>query len=181
MLPDGDGRSFLEAPSGQRNLEHPGHRSDRPKPRYRIESDSLDLGADDDYGHEADSIFRGTRGPLPRRVCAGSLATQSTHDRDRHWRSDLSTRCRPAPFRSAVRRNSLAQSRDLRLSGSCSLNAPGQIFLQARSWPTGLFSYDDDVSENAIEVYVGRLRRHLKGSGVSITTVRGLGYKLEQL
>jgi two-component system response regulator TctD len=41
-----------------------------------------------------------------------------------------------------------------------------------------LFSYDEDVSENAIEVYVGRLRKHLAGSGVEIQTVRGMGYRL---
>ena len=42
-----------------------------------------------------------------------------------------------------------------------------------------LFSYDEEATENAIEVYVGRLRRHLKNSSVKITTIRGLGYKLE--
>jgi two-component system response regulator TctD len=41
-----------------------------------------------------------------------------------------------------------------------------------------LFSYDEDVSENAIEVYVARLRKHLEGSNVQIITVRGLGYRL---
>lgn len=41
-----------------------------------------------------------------------------------------------------------------------------------------LFSYDEDVSENAIEVYIGRLRKHLKGSNVEIRTIRGLGYRL---
>lgn len=41
-----------------------------------------------------------------------------------------------------------------------------------------LFTYDEDVSENAIEVYIGRLRKHLKGSNVEIRTIRGLGYRL---
>jgi two-component system response regulator TctD len=44
-----------------------------------------------------------------------------------------------------------------------------------------LFSFDDDVSENAIEVYVGRLRKKLEGSQVKLETVRGLGYRLVQL
>jgi two-component system response regulator TctD len=35
------------------------------------------------------------------------------------------------------------------------------------------------VSENAVEVYVGRLRRHLDDSSVQITTLRGLGYRLD--
>ena len=42
-----------------------------------------------------------------------------------------------------------------------------------------LFSYDAEVSENAIEVYVGRLRRRIDGMGVRIETVRGLGYRME--
>lgn len=41
-----------------------------------------------------------------------------------------------------------------------------------------LFTYDEDVSENAIEVYIGRLRKHLNGSNVEIRTIRGLGYRL---
>ena len=34
------------------------------------------------------------------------------------------------------------------------------------------------ASENAIEVYVGRLRKHLEGAQAQIVTVRGLGYRL---
>ncbi len=42
-----------------------------------------------------------------------------------------------------------------------------------------MFSFDEaDVGTNAIELYVSRLRRKLKGSGVSIRTLRGLGYQL---
>ena len=42
-----------------------------------------------------------------------------------------------------------------------------------------LFSYDDDASPNAIEIYIHRLRKKLAPAGVSIRTVRGLGYLLE--
>lgn len=42
-----------------------------------------------------------------------------------------------------------------------------------------LFSHDAEVTENAIEVYVGRLRRRIEGMGLRIETVRGLGYRLE--
>jgi two-component system OmpR family response regulator len=41
-----------------------------------------------------------------------------------------------------------------------------------------LCAFDDDVSPNAIEVYVHRLRRKLEPVGVRIETVRGLGYCL---
>ena len=42
-----------------------------------------------------------------------------------------------------------------------------------------LCSLDDAVSAEAVEVYVHRLRRRLEGSGVTIRTLRGLGYRLE--
>ncbi len=39
-----------------------------------------------------------------------------------------------------------------------------------------LCTFDDDVSPNAIEVYVHRLRKKLEPAQVKIVTVRGLGY-----
>lgn len=42
-----------------------------------------------------------------------------------------------------------------------------------------MFGFDDqDVGLNAVEIYVGRLRRKLEGSGTAIRTLRGLGYQL---
>ncbi len=41
-----------------------------------------------------------------------------------------------------------------------------------------LFDFDDDAGPNAIELYVGRLRRKL-GDSLCIRTVRGLGYLAE--
>jgi two-component system OmpR family response regulator len=41
-----------------------------------------------------------------------------------------------------------------------------------------LCDWDADVSENAVEVYVHRLRKKLEPGGVRITTLRGLGYCL---
>ena len=43
-----------------------------------------------------------------------------------------------------------------------------------------LFSISEDISENAIEVYIARIRKKLSGSGLEITTVRGLGYRLTE-
>jgi two-component system OmpR family response regulator len=42
-----------------------------------------------------------------------------------------------------------------------------------------LSAMDADFSENAVEVYIYRLRKRLEGKGVSIKTVRGFGYMLE--
>lgn len=43
-----------------------------------------------------------------------------------------------------------------------------------------LCEWGEEVTTNAIEVYVHRLRRKLESSGVKIVTVRGLGYCLER-
>lgn len=43
-----------------------------------------------------------------------------------------------------------------------------------------LCGWGEEVSSNAIEVYVHRLRKKIEPSGVRITTVRGLGYCLEK-
>jgi two-component system OmpR family response regulator len=43
-----------------------------------------------------------------------------------------------------------------------------------------LYSWDEEVGPNAIEVYVHRLRRKLEPAGVTIRTIRGLGYLLEK-
>ncbi|MCA3184830.1 MAG: winged helix-turn-helix domain-containing protein, partial [Cupriavidus sp.] len=42
-----------------------------------------------------------------------------------------------------------------------------------------IFGIDESVNADAIEIYVYRLRKKLEGSGVSIVTLRGLGYLLE--
>jgi len=43
-----------------------------------------------------------------------------------------------------------------------------------------LCGWGEEVSHNAIEVYVHRLRKKLEAGGVKIATVRGLGYCLER-
>jgi len=42
-----------------------------------------------------------------------------------------------------------------------------------------LTGWDEGVGDNAVEVYIHRLRRKLAGSGVLVRTLRGLGYLLE--
>ena len=44
-----------------------------------------------------------------------------------------------------------------------------------------LCGWGEEVSHNAIEVYVHRLRKKLEGGNVRIATVRGLGYCLEKI
>ena len=42
-----------------------------------------------------------------------------------------------------------------------------------------VFTFDDDVNPEAIEIYVHRVRKKLEGADVTIRTLRGLGYLLE--
>ena len=43
-----------------------------------------------------------------------------------------------------------------------------------------LYGWDEEVGPNAIEVYIHRLRRKLEPAGVTIRTIRGLGYLLDK-
>jgi two-component system, OmpR family, response regulator TctD len=49
-----------------------------------------------------------------------------------------------------------------------------------QSLANSLFDMNEDVSSDAIEVYVHRLRKKLDAGNVSIVTLRGLGYVLKQ-
>ena len=42
-----------------------------------------------------------------------------------------------------------------------------------------LYSYSEEASNNAIEVYIHRLRKKTSPAGVSIRTIRGLGYIID--
>ena len=44
-----------------------------------------------------------------------------------------------------------------------------------------IYNYDRDVSQNAIEVYVHRLRKKLSGAGVTVRTLYGRGYLLDHV
>ncbi len=44
-----------------------------------------------------------------------------------------------------------------------------------------LYSYEEEASNNAIEVYIHRLRKKIEPAGVTIRTIRGLGYVIDSL
>ena len=44
-----------------------------------------------------------------------------------------------------------------------------------------LYSYSEEASSNAIEVYIHRLRKKIEPAGVTIRTTRGLGYVIDKL
>lgn len=44
-----------------------------------------------------------------------------------------------------------------------------------------LYSYSEEASANAIEVYIHRLRKKIEPAGVAIRTIRGLGYIVDKV
>jgi len=168
MLPDGDGRSFL--------AEH--RKAEKRTPVIVLTARSevsdrvslLDLGADDYITKPFDfselearcrAVLRRQTGAAANQKTFGSVVLDSSAgtllNGERTW--DL-------------------RNRELRLF-EVFFAAPAQIFSKTHLMDR-LFSFSDDASENAIEVYVGRLRKKLEGSDVRIETVRGLGYRMTQ-
>lgn len=167
MLPDGDGRSFL-ARHREQQLQTPiivlTARSE-VSDRVGI----LDLGADDYMVKPIDFSELEAR-------CRAVLRRRRGAARNVLTLGDVSFDSRAGTILIDDRTVQL-RTRELRLFEVLA-NAPGQIFSKS-TLVDRLFSYDEEVTENAIEVYIGRLRRRLEGSSLQITTVRGLGYRLD--
>ena len=167
MLPDGDGRSFLE--------QHRSAKSRTPVIVLTARSEVsdrvgiLDLGAVDYMVKPIDfsELEARCRAVLRRQTGAAQNAISFGEIEFDSLAATLKVNGTEVKLR----------TKELRLF-EVFINAPNQIFPKSQLLDR-LFSYDVEASENAIEVYVGRLRKHLSGSNVSITTVRGLGYKLE--
>ena len=167
MLPDGDGRAFLKQHRAG-NLTTPVIvLTARSQVSDRI--GSLDLGADDYVTKPFDhaelearcrAVLRRKSGTATTKIEIGGIVFDP-----------LAGHLQVNDKASALR------NRELRLL-ELLINAPGQVFSKQKL-ADRLFSYDEDVSENAIEVYVGRLRKHLEGAELKITTLRGLGYRLD--
>lgn len=166
MLPDGDGRYFLDRRRQRQD--------DTPVIVLTARSEVsdlvgvLDLGADDYLTKPFDflelearcrAVLRRRGGSRTNEVRIGSLLFDPL-----------------AGTLTVGKRTTTLRAKELRLLETF-FGAPEQILPKAKLVDR-LFSYDEEVSENAIEVYVGRLRKHLQESPVSIVTVRGLGYRL---
>ena len=166
MLPDGDGRGFLKA-----------HRAaSDPTPVIVLTARSevsdrvglLDLGADDYITKPFEFA------ELEARVRAVMRRLGGAADNSREF-AGLTFDSTTGTISAGGVEDQL-RNREMRLL-EVFFAAPGQIFSKSHLMDR-LFSFSDDVSENAIEVYVGRLRRKLDRSHATIETVRGLGYRL---
>ena len=167
MLPDGDGRSFLKAHRAGENDTPVIVLTARSQVSDRISV--LDLGADDYITKPFDHAELQAR-------CRAVLRRKSGAARTIKQLGDVAFDPVAGNLRIGDRVIDL-RNRELRLL-ELLISAPGQIFPKTKLIDR-LFSYDEDVSENAVEVYIGRLRKHLENSSVSITTHRGLGYRLD--
>jgi len=58
------------------------------------------------------------------------------------------------------------------------MGRPGKVIGKDRL-SAEVFNFSDAVAPNALEVYVGRLRRKLTPDGPAIRTIRGLGYMID--
>lgn len=166
MLPDGDGRDFLQ--------RHRAARGETPVIVLTARSEVsdrvgvLDLGADDYVTKPFDFAELEAR-------CRAVLRRRGGGARNLRHFGDVTFDPLGGTLAVGARLVHL-RNRELRLL-EIFMAAPERIFSKS-ALVDRLFSYDADVTENAIEVYVGRLRRHLKGARAQIVTVRGLGYRL---
>lgn len=58
------------------------------------------------------------------------------------------------------------------------MHRPGKV-VSKQALASALSSWETTLGSNAVEVYIHRLRRKLEPNGISIRTVRGLGYLIE--
>jgi two-component system response regulator TctD len=131
---------------------------------------TLNSGADDylvkpfDYREleaRIQALYRREQGDKAEELAIGDLAFNATARVVRH---------KGAPVNLTRREFSLLE---------LFIRNRGKVLSKERLFE-GIFSFQDtDVSMNALELYVARLRKKLSGSSVVIETQRGLGYKLE--
>ena len=166
MLPDGDGREFLA--QSRIHIETPVIMlTARSQVSDRV--GALDQGADDYITKPFDfselearcrAVLRRPGGAARNDIALGQTIFDPLAGTLRHGAHTIELR-----------------SRELRLL-EVFVRHQGQILSKAQLMDR-LFSYDAEITENAIEVYVGRLRRRLEGTDIHIETVRGIGYRME--
>lgn len=167
MLPDGDGRDFLRALRNSNNNVPVIVMTARSEISDRI--DLLDIGADDyivkpfDFAEieaRCRAVLRRHRGQDQLALSFGGVTL--------------------FPLMAELEKDGVRVSlrnRELRLL-EIFFNSPDIIFSKDQLTDR-LFSISEEISENAIEVYVGRARKKLIGSNTEIETVRGMGYRLK--
>ena len=166
MLPDGDGRDFLAQFRRTRNETPVIVMTARSAISDRVAL--LDTGADDYITKPFDF------NELEARVRAVVRRRQGVATNHRSF-GDLIYNPANATVSVAGVQQEL-RNRELRLF-EILIGNPEHIFSKAQLVDR-LFSSTEEISENAIEVYIARLRKKIDGSVTRIETVRGIGYRL---
>ena len=166
MLPDGDGRGLLKSTRKRDDSIPIIVMTAKSEISDRI--DVLDIGADDyivkpfefaELEARCRAVLRRQKGQNQTKLSYGSvslfplLATLEFKNKQQNLRN-----------------------RELRLL-EIFFNNPEMIHSKEQLTDR-LFSLSEEVTDNTIEVYVGRVRKKLVGSGLEIITMRGLGYRL---
>jgi two-component system OmpR family response regulator len=167
-LPDMDGLDVLRALRARQNgasvliLSARGQLDDRVR--------GLDLGADDymTKPFDVDELEARVRMLLRRQV--GLKATTLAVGEVTFDLNARSFSAAGVPLDLPARERSLLETLFLR-SGKV---VPKQAIIES------LAGFDDDLSANAIEQYVSRLRKRLAPHGLTVRTARGIGYYLER-
>lgn len=166
MLPDGDGRDFLRSVRARNKNIPVIVMTARSEISDRV--DLLDIGADDYIIKPFEFVELEAR-------CRAVLRRHSGQDQQALSYGNIILYPLSAMFEFGQEKIPL-RNRELRLL-EIFCNSP-KILFSKEQLTDRLFLISDEVTENAIEVYVGRLRKKLVGSNVTIETVRGIGYRL---
>ena len=166
MLPDGDGRDFLKKIRKKNNNVPVIVMTAKTEISDKV--DLLDIGADDYIIKPFDKSELEAR-------CRAVLRRQSGQNQIKL--EFANTIVYPLIAKIEVNgQTKTLRNRELRLL-EIFYNSPEIIFSKDQL-SDRMFSISEIVSENAIEVYIGRIRKKLEGGDAKIETARGIGYKL---
>ena len=168
MLPDGDGRTFLKNLRASNNNVPVIVMTARSEISERI--DLLDIGADD-------YIIKPFEFSELEARCRAVLRRQSGQNQLALTYGNVQVLPLLAIMKIGDNQITL-RNRELRLL-EIFFNSP-EIIFSKEQLTDRLFSITEDVSENAIEVYVARVRKKMENSNIYIETVRGIGYRLRK-
>ena len=166
MLPDGDGRDFLKKIRKKNNNVPVIVMTAKTEISDKV--DLLDIGADDYIIKPFDKSELEAR-------CRAVLRRQSGQNQIKL--EFANTIVYPLIAKIEVNgQTKTLRNRELRLL-EIFYNSPEIIFSKAQL-SDRMFSISEIVSENAIEVYIARIRKKLEGGDAKIETARSIGYKL---